>query len=60
MTAAPATEQYLKAYIAERLPILEQGSLDLPGDPPSFTVDQRYIPLKDKIHQGEVIANNGC
>ena len=51
MTATPATSQYLRHYIAERLPILEQGALDVPGDPPSFTVDQRYVPLRDPVYQ---------
>lgn len=51
MTATPATSQYLKTYISERLPVLEQGSLDLPGDPPSIAVDQRYVPLRDPAYQ---------
>jgi hypothetical protein len=52
MTATPATSQYLKTYISERLPVLGQGPLNLPGDPPSFTVDQRYVPLRDPVYQG--------
>jgi len=52
MTATPATSQYLKTYISERLPALEQGALDPSGDPPSFTVDQRYAPLRDPVYQG--------
>jgi len=47
MTANSATSQYLRNYIAERLPVLEQGSLDVPGDPPSIALDQRYVPLRD-------------
>ena len=50
MTATPATSQYLRHYITERLPALEQGALDVPGDPPSFTVDQRFVPLLDPAH----------
>ena len=49
MTATPATSQYLKTYISERLPALEQGALDIPGDPPSFAADQRYLPLRDPV-----------
>lgn len=52
MTANPTTSQYLKTYISERLPALEQGTPDIPGDPPSFTLDQRYVPLRDPIYQG--------
>ena len=52
MTVNPATSQYLKTYISERLPALEQEALDSPGDPPSFTLDQRYVPLRDPIYQG--------
>jgi len=51
MPATPATSQYLKTYISERLPALEQGFLDLPGDPPSIAVDQRYVPLRDPAYQ---------
>jgi len=52
MIAKPTTSQYLKTYISERLPALEQGALDIPGDPPSFAADQRYIPLQDPVYQG--------
>jgi len=51
MTADPATSQYLKTYISERLPALEQGALDLPSDLPGFTQDQRYAPLRDPVYQ---------
>ena len=50
MTATPATKQYLDQYVTERLPALQQGALDVPGDPPSFTVDHRYVPLLDPAH----------
>lgn len=52
MTATPATSQYLSHYIAERLPLLEQGAFDSPGDPPSIAVDQRYVPLRDPVQNG--------
>jgi hypothetical protein len=52
MTATPATSQYLQSYIAERLPVLEQGDFDLPGDPPSLAEDRRYVPLRDPAYQG--------
>ena len=52
MTATPATSQYLKTYISERLPALEQGAIDFFGDPQAFSVDQRYIPLQDPVYQG--------
>jgi hypothetical protein len=51
MAATPTANQYLKAYISERLPVLEQGALDLPEDPPSFTVDRRYVPLRDPVYR---------
>jgi hypothetical protein len=51
MPATPATSQYLQHYITERLPVLEQGALDVPGDPPSITVDQRFVPLRDPAYQ---------
>lgn len=44
MTATPATQQYLDRYVTERLPVLQQGDLENPEDPPSFTEDRRYIP----------------
>jgi hypothetical protein len=52
MTATPATSQYLNQYITERLPLLEQGGFDVPGDPPSIAVDRRYVPLRDPAQQG--------
>jgi|APCry1669189034_1035192.scaffolds.fasta_scaffold35003_2 hypothetical protein len=51
MPATPATSQHLQQYVTERLPALLQGGLEVPGDPPSFTVDQRYVPLKDPAYQ---------
>ena len=42
---------YLKQYVAERLPELQQGGLETPGDPPSIALDQRYIPLRDPSYQ---------
>ena len=52
MTVNPTTSQYLKPYISERLPALEQGAFDLPSDLPGFTLDQRYAPLRDPAYQG--------
>ena len=52
MTADPATSQYLKTYISERLPVLAQEDPDSYGAPPGFTVDQRYVPLRDPFYQG--------
>jgi hypothetical protein len=52
MTADPATSQYLKTYISERLPTLEQETLDPPGDLTGFTLDQWYAPLRDPAYQG--------
>jgi hypothetical protein len=52
MNATPATSQYLKTYISERLPVLKQEDLDPPGHPLSFTEDRRYIPLHDPVCHG--------
>ena len=52
MTVNPTTSQYLKTYISERLPALAQEDLDSYGAPPGFTLDQRYVPLRDPVYQG--------
>lgn len=44
-TPGPDSKLFLKNYVTERLPALAQGAFELPGDQPSFAVDQRYIPL---------------
>jgi hypothetical protein len=41
----PAND-HLKRYVTERLPDLVPGMFDGAPDDPSFTVDQRYLPLK--------------
>ena len=51
MPVTPTTSQHLQQYVTERLPALLQGSLEAPGDNPSFTVDQRYVPLRDPAYQ---------
>lgn len=38
---------YLQQYASERLPELLQGGLEVEGDPPGITMDQRYIPLRE-------------
>lgn len=43
------SEHFLKHYVTERLPVLAQGAFELPGDLPSFTVDQRYVPLRATV-----------
>jgi hypothetical protein len=40
---------FLKHYVTERLPELPQGALEVPGDPPGFAVDQRYVPLRANV-----------
>ena len=50
MTATPETQQFLKRFTAEKLPEYAMGSSEVPGDPPSFTTDVRYIPLRDTTH----------
>ena len=47
----PTPAIFLKQYVSERLPQLQQGSSEVPGDPPSFTVDQRYVPLHDPTYR---------
>jgi hypothetical protein len=48
---APASRIFLKQYVSERLPQLHQGDFEAPGDPPSFTVDQRYVPIHDPTYR---------
>jgi hypothetical protein len=44
MAATPATENYLKEYITERLPALVPGYIEGVPDLPDFAIDQWYIP----------------
>lgn len=48
MDATQEPEDFLKRFIGERLPEYLVGSSEVPGDPPSFTVDQRYVRLHDQ------------
>lgn len=50
MTATPETQQFLKRFTTEKLPEYPMGSSEVPGDPPSFTTDARYVPLRDPAH----------
>lgn len=43
--ATPETHQYLQKFVREQLPMYPMGSSEVPGDPPSFTVDARYVPI---------------
>jgi hypothetical protein len=43
------SSNFLDRYVTERLPAFAQGSSEVPGDPPSFTVDQRYRPMHDPV-----------
>jgi hypothetical protein len=45
MAATPATENYLKQYITERLPALVPGYIEGVPDLPDFAIDQRHIPF---------------
>jgi hypothetical protein len=48
-TPGQDSKHFLKHYVTERLPELAQGAFELPGDPPSFAIDQRYVPLRATV-----------
>jgi hypothetical protein len=43
------TQNFLKAYVTEKLPHLASGFFDGVPDQPDFTVDQRYRQLTDPV-----------
>jgi len=49
--SSPNPDLFLKHYVSERLPQLRPGTFEVLGDPPSFAVDQRYIPFHDPSYR---------
>lgn len=45
---AMTTKDFLDSYVSERLPQFQEGEYEGAPDIPHFTVDQRYIPLRNE------------
>lgn len=46
-------KEHLNQYVTERLPDLVPGIFEGAQDTPSFTVDQRNVPLRDPWYSAD-------